>query len=60
MHNANSMLDFNAFTSASGLLDARYRGSNFTWSNKRVGGASIKARLDRILLSIMCQVSSRD
>ncbi|MQM06569.1 hypothetical protein Taro_039396 [Colocasia esculenta] len=49
--NHSSMIDFNSFISAAGLLDAGFSGQRFTWSNNRVGHAAIKARLDRVLIT---------
>lgn len=36
-----NMIDFN------GLLDLEFIGSPFTWSNRRIGNANIRERLDR-------------
>ncbi|MQL87437.1 hypothetical protein Taro_019969 [Colocasia esculenta] len=52
-----AMLDFNSFISAAGLLDAGFVGQPFTWSNNRVGHASVKARLDRILVNSLWNTS---
>ncbi|MQM03074.1 hypothetical protein Taro_035851 [Colocasia esculenta] len=46
--NQSSMIEFNSFSSAAGLLDAGFCGQWFTWSNNRIGHAAIKARLDRV------------
>lgn len=49
------MADFNNFLVATGLVDAGFVGSAMTWSNNRVRGACIKARLDRVLVNNSCQ-----
>lgn len=36
----------------SGLVDIGFTGDIYTWNNKRVGGANIKQRLDRVLENI--------
>lgn len=43
-----SLTDFHSFQSASGLIDAGFSGSPFTWSNNQLGSFHIKARLDRV------------
>lgn len=50
-YNLDAMMDFNAFTTATGLFDAGYIGSPYTWTNNRVGLANIRARLDRVLFN---------
>ncbi|MQM19124.1 hypothetical protein Taro_052124 [Colocasia esculenta] len=51
LSNFTSMSDFNDFIMTAGLFDAGYIGSPFTWSNKRTGSASVKARLDRAMFN---------
>ncbi|MQM03999.1 hypothetical protein Taro_036778 [Colocasia esculenta] len=57
MYNTTSTLDFNAFISASGLLDVGFKRSPHTWSNNWVGSQAIKARLDRVLVNSLCHAN---
>ena len=47
----SSMIDFQGFIAAAGMMDASFVGNPFTWTNKQAGGRFIKARLDRVLLN---------
>lgn len=43
-----SLIDFHSFQSATGLIDAGYSGSAYTWSNNQLGSSNVRARLDRV------------
>lgn len=49
------MADFNNWLVSAGLVDFGFTGNAMTWSNNRVGGANIRARLDRVLVNVQCQ-----
>ncbi|MQL90499.1 hypothetical protein Taro_023090 [Colocasia esculenta] len=49
--NITSMIDFNSFIFAAGLMDVGFKGTPFTWSNRRIGNHAISARLDRLLVN---------
>ncbi|WOK93203.1 hypothetical protein Cni_G01897 [Canna indica] len=42
-----SLADFRNLVDGMGLFEADHKGPHFTWSNKRVGGEKVLARLDR-------------
>ncbi|WOL13253.1 hypothetical protein Cni_G22022 [Canna indica] len=44
-----AVADFSNFINNAGLLDARFNGPIYTWTNKRKGEKKICARLDRVL-----------
>ncbi|WOL13849.1 ribonuclease H protein [Canna indica] len=49
---STAVVDFKEFIGNCGLIDARFKGPLFTWSNKRKEGERIAARLDRDLYNV--------
>jgi hypothetical protein len=45
------MEDFNSCIQSTELLDLRYSGCQYTWSNKQLGDARISTKIDRILVN---------
>ncbi|KAF7823513.1 reverse transcriptase [Senna tora] len=53
---ARSLLRFHSFLNDCNLMDVSFNGSKFTWTNKQIGDAHVKERLDRAV----CNVSFRE
>ncbi|KAJ4811748.1 Non-LTR reverse transcriptase [Rhynchospora pubera] len=47
----SNTIDFQNFTFDSGLVDVRYKGPAYTWTNKRNVSEAIYERLDRVLVT---------